>query len=188
MSNKRPFDTEAKSKLRTEHVLCILGAGRDAASSSRTCIRRLFSTHAKALSAQSTLINAHEKFISTLVRPPTKDEMCDMYYYKTVSVGDTPWHNNVIDDDSLLVEGVDITVGYFHYGDSMVTHTVNWTCIVQEWEAEMRVKELKEAIRSRPSIYSKDSTPYVFRGEKRFLLSHERMESIEKLLVEIRKQ
>ena len=111
-----------------------------------------------------------------------------MYYYKTVSVGDTPWHNNVIDDDSLLIKGVDITVGYFHYGDNLVTHTVNWTGIVPEWEAERGVEELKEAIGSRPSLYDKDSTPYVFRGEERFLLSHERMESIEKLLVEIKKQ
>ncbi len=180
--SKRTFDESIKTDLRKEHVLCI----SPTASSSRY-IRRLFSSKEKALEAEEKLKKAHSN-IGTWVRLPSKDEMWDMYYPKNDMLDHEPWHANVIDDDSLLVEVVNVEIKTFRTEEPY--HTSRYasfrTSPSAVDEACVRFGEMVKKREDRAP--RKDFHYFIVKGETELLLDSDKVETVDELCERFEKQ
>lgn len=163
--SKRPFEETINTR-----ILCIAIDSRD------TYIRRAFSTEEKALEAEKKLTAKHKNLIATWVRPPSKDETIDMYYSKH------EWCQT-IDDDSFLIEVVDVRVMKFHID--------NPTCICESAGLHrfvVRSEDSENAFLALEHLLKTKDTPdkriksFVIRNMVRLANDKESIETVEQVV------
>lgn len=166
--SKRPFDETIKLR-----ILCIAHGQGD------TYIRRVFSTEEKALQAEKKLTNNHGWLISTWVRSPTQQETIDMFH----SMSD--WCK-IIDDDSLLIEVVDIKIRYFHnsYPEKVGLHNVGFVVL---WNDSIRSCQALESALNKKYVPTKSSKTFVIRHEKRLATNEESIDTFEQVMEKFNK-